>query len=73
MNETLDKLYLELSNITSARNSREINLAIMIRRLCRAVDDRKCESLIEKAEGLLNRYGLKTEVYESILRKENEE
>ena len=59
--ETIDKLYLELSNITAARNSREHNLAIMVMRLSRTVKKYDPKSTIaEAAVSLVERLGLPT-------------
>jgi hypothetical protein len=67
MTETIDKLYLELSNVTQARNRREIDLATLVARMSRAL--KKVgghDSLVGQAEGFLERHGMTTQT--SILR-----
>jgi len=67
MNETIDKFYLELSNITQARNRREIDLATLVARMARAL--KKVgghDSIVGQAEGFLVRHGMTTQ--NSILR-----
>lgn len=69
MTETIDKLYLELSNVTQARNRREIDLATLVVRMSRAL--RKVgghDSLVGQAEGFLDRHGLRPQ--SSMLRGE---
>lgn len=59
MTETIDKLYLELSNVTMARNRREIDLATLLMRTARAL--RKVgghESIVGQAEGFLEKHGM---------------
>ena len=67
MTETIDKLYIEISNVTNARNRREIDLATLVVRLSRAL--KKIgghDALVGQAEGLLVRHGMTTQT--SILR-----
>jgi len=67
MSETIDKLYLELSNVTQARNRREIDLATLVSRMARAL--KKVgghDSIVGQAEGFLVRHGMTTQ--SSILR-----
>ena len=62
MTDTIDKLYLELSNITTARNRREIDLATLVARMSRAL--RKVgghDTLVGQAEGFLDRHGMLTQ------------
>lgn len=62
MTDTIDKLYLELSNITQARNRREIDLATLVARMSRAL--RKVgghDTLVGQAEGFLERHGMLTQ------------
>lgn len=67
MTETLDRLYLELSNVTTARNRREIDLATLVARLSRALKRHDgYEMIIGQAEGFLERHGMLTQ--NSILR-----
>ena len=71
MSETIDKLYLELSNVTQARNRREINLATLVARMARAL--KKVgghDSLVGQGYGFLERHGMTTQT--SILRGEDD-
>lgn len=59
MTETIDKLYLELSNVTTARNRREIDLATLVVRLSRALKGASiAPELVGQAEGFLMRHGM---------------
>lgn len=68
MTETIDRLYLELSNLTTARHRREIDLATMVMRLTRALKKHDPKSTIAEAAVLLvERHGLS--VSANILRE----
>lgn len=62
MTEIIDKLYLELSNVTTARNRREIDLATLVVRLSRALKGANiAPELVGQAEGFLQRHGMTTQ------------
>ena len=54
--ETLDRLYLEWSQFTKARNAREINMATLICRMARRIEQLSPnDTLAEKALDYLKR------------------
>lgn len=57
--EILNKLFLELSRVTTAKTSRELNLATLVVRLVQALKktEGKEWSVIERAEGYLKQEG----------------
>ena len=57
--ETIDRLFLELSQVTNARTADEIELATLVRRLihrCRKYNPE--DEVADKAHGFLERKGL---------------
>jgi hypothetical protein len=55
----IDELFQELSKITNARTAREVDLATLVKRLCRRLDQvSKGETIVSQATGYLERQGL---------------
>lgn len=67
--ETIDKLFLELSQVTNAKTRRELDMALLIRQLAHALNKKFPDhALAIKAKDYLQRQGLQG----SLLRDEPE-